>query len=156
MSKMPTAQNDFYKHNSLPREAHLVMNDEPSMTRQEFAAECDINTIMKQYDKYLSDPMMSLRQQQGWYIPEILPDTLMENMQILKDGEEAFYRLPASVRKEFDNDPVLFVDYAMNPKNLEHMRELGLAPPAPKPPEPMMVKIIEDDPKPPQPPLPAA
>lgn len=28
-----------------------VANDEPSLTRQEFAEECDINTLMAKYDK---------------------------------------------------------------------------------------------------------
>lgn len=129
--------NDFVKGNDIPREQFLVMPGGPSMTRQEFAAECDINTIMAQYEKHLADPMMSLRAAEARYVDFTeMPHDLMGAMDVLNKGTEAFMSLPASVRREFDNDPVQFVDFASNPANLDVMREWGLAPAAPKAPEP--------------------
>lgn len=139
----PVQVYDFYKTNGMPREAHEFHCVGPSMTRQEFAAECDINTIMAQYDKYLSDPMMSLRAAQAKYLNlDGMPETLMESMQILKDAEEAFYRLPAVVRREFENNPVAFTDYALDPNNLDQMREWGLAKPKAEEPKPMKVEVV--------------
>ena len=103
------------------------MPDGPSLTRQEFAAECDINTIMQNYDAYLSDPMRSVREPL-YYDFTTLPSTLIEAMDVMKAGETAFYSLPASVRKEFDNNAAAFVDFASDPGNLDQMREWGLAP----------------------------
>lgn len=128
----PVALNDFYKSNG---EVHRpVMPGGPSLTRQEFSAECDINTIMSRYDGFLSDPMRSVRIPQYVDFTEF-PETLMGFMDVLKAGETAFYSLPATVRREFDNDPASFVDFASDPTNVEQMRAWGLAAPAPEKPQ---------------------
>ncbi|UDN67479.1 internal scaffolding protein [robinz microvirus RP_29] len=129
----PVAFHDFAKSNGLDPKVHLAMPGGPSETRQEFAAECDINTIMKNYDAYLADPRRSIREPM-YYDLSAYPDDLMGFMRLMHEGEAAFMTLPASVRKEFDNDPVEFVSYAADPANVEQMRDWGLA--KPKPPEP--------------------
>lgn len=140
---MPVASNDFQKSNGTVSSDHAFHTEGPSMTRQEMAAECDINTIMAQYDKYISDPMMLLRQQGERYLPlDEMPQTLMESMQILQDASQAFYSLPAVVRKEFDNDPVAFTDYALDPNNIDQMRDWGLARPKPVEAPPQKVEVV--------------
>jgi hypothetical protein len=62
-----------------------------------------------------------------------MPDTLLGYMQLMEQADNAFMTLPASVRREFDNDAAAFVDFASDPSNLEQMRDWGLAPPAPTP-----------------------
>lgn len=147
------ALHDFYKTNGVVHPP--VMPEGPSMTRQEFAEECDINTIMARYDGYLSDPMRSIREPSYIDFTE-MPQTLMDTMEVLRQGEQAFYSLPAVVRREFDNNAALFLDFAMNPENLEQMREWGLAPPPKVPDAPMKVEVVnpapapKDAPKPPQ------
>lgn len=145
---VPHAAHDFYKSNGM---VHLgEVNDEPSMTRQEFAAECDINTIMQNYDRYLSDPMMSLRAQNAQYVDFVnQPATLMDAMALFQEASDAFYRLPAVVRREFDNNPALWADYAADPKNIEQMRAWGLAKPEEAPPAPMKVEVV-NPPSPPE------
>lgn len=124
---MPVAVHDFALTNGSPREAHDIKIVTPSMTRQEFMEECDINTIMAKYDGYLSDPMRNMRP--AMYVDFTdLPDTLMGTMALVKEASDAFYRLPATVRREFDNDPVRFADYAADPSNIDQMRIWGLAP----------------------------
>jgi len=144
----PQAFHDFAKGNSLPRSAFEVHPGGPSLTRQEFADECDINTIMGKYDAYLSDPMRSVREPLYYDFTQ-QPDTLIEAMEVLKAGETAFYSLPAIVRREFDNNAASFVDFASDPENLPQMRTWGLAKPEAKPLEPQLVKVVQDDPKPP-------
>jgi len=108
---------------------------EKSMTRQEMAEECDINAIMKRYEKTGMIPVDS----HG--VPQYLdltmtPDNLMQAMDLMIEAEASFMLLPAETRKEFDNDAMRFVEFASNPDNVERMRTWGLAAPAPKDPEP--------------------
>lgn len=126
----PLANNDFEKTNGLPRSAHEFRCVGPSMTRQEFADECDINTIMARYEAHLADPMKSIREPLYYDFAEI-PQDLLGAMEMLRRGEEAFMTLPATVRREFDNSAAAFVDFAADPNNLDQMRAWGLAPPAP-------------------------
>lgn len=118
------AHNDFVKYNNWTE--HYAF--EPSMTRQEFAVDCDINAIMARYEKTGQLPVNG---RQPMYVDFTqLPSTLMEHVAFLDEAQKAFMSLPAVVRKEFDNDPVAFVEYASQEGNLDQMREWGLAPPA--------------------------
>ncbi|AXH75864.1 MAG: internal scaffolding protein [Microviridae sp.] len=115
---------DFYK----PHSSYGISDWSPSLTRQEFAEECDINVIMARYERTgqlpanVSEPM---------YVDMTsMPPDFRTAMDMMLDADKAFMTLPARVRREFDNDAKEFVDFASNPDNLEQMREWGLAPPA--------------------------
>lgn len=111
-----------------------------SRTHQEFADECDINNIMRRYEKTGVLPV-NVSNQPVYLDVSNVPD-LQESMQRVSEAHTAFMRLPARVRAEFNNDPVLFVDYAGKPENLEQMRAWGLAEPLPEPAEPMAVRVV--------------
>ena len=114
---------DFYK----PHKNAGVSDWGPSLTRQEFSEECDINNIMARYEVTGVLPVNSA---QPMYVDfSAIPD-FQDSMQLMIDAEAAFMRLPAVVRKEFENDPRQFVEFASNGENLEQMRTWGLAPPA--------------------------
>lgn len=116
----------------------------PSLTRQEFADDCDINKLMSQYEKTgLLPSNMNTSQPRYLDVSEV-PD-LRTALDYLQDSTAAFMALPASVRKEFDNDALKFVDFASDPKNIDDMRKWGLAPPLPKPAEPQEVRIVPSD-----------
>jgi len=57
-----------------------------------------------------------------------VPD-LLQAQQVLEAASAAFMSLPAAVRREFDNDPVKFVEFAQQPDNIDKLREWGLAAP---------------------------
>lgn len=105
-----------------------VVPEGPSLTRQEFADECDINVLMAQYEKTGVINHFNDGTPQYLDITE-MPDDLMGSLAVMKEAESAFMRLPAGVRKEFDNDPLQFVEYATDPNNLDTLREWGLAAP---------------------------
>lgn len=147
------AYYDFYKTNGTKSSDHEMVTVGPSMTRQEFAAECDINNIMKQYDGYLADPARTVRDP-VYYDFTSMPDNLMDAMAVMHEAESAFMRLPANVRREFDNDAAMFADYASDPANLEQMREWGLGAPVKPAEPPVKVEVISAPPAPP--PEPAA
>lgn len=121
----------------------------PSLARQEFADECDINQIMMRFEKG-EEPSFTPRVPLYLDLTE-MPDNLQDTLNMLNEAEASFNSLPASVRREFDNDPVQFVDFASDPKNLDQLRKWGLAKPAPVPEAPQRVEIV-NPPDPPAPP----
>jgi len=117
---------------------------EPSLTRQEFAEECDINILMSRYEKTGQLPPMSGREPRYLDLAEVGKYDLAHVMQVLNDAEASFMSLPALVRAEFENDPVKFVEYAEKPENIGRLRDLGLAKPLVPKPEPQEVRIVAE------------
>lgn len=133
MTKLPTfpqAFHDFGKSNGV----NTVYNTEgPSLTRQEFAEECDVNALMKRYEAHVIGGPGNLQSMGPPMYADFatMPRTLLEYMDFMNMAEAQFMSLPAVVRREFDNDAKMFVDFASDPENLEQMRTWGLAPPKP-------------------------
>lgn len=108
----------------------LDCSDLPSLTRQEFAAECDINILMERYEK--SGVISHVNQRTPQYLDlGDVPD-LQTAHHIIQNATAEFMALPASVRREFDNDPMQFLKFADDPANIDRMRALGLAAPLPE------------------------
>lgn len=96
-------------------------------TRQEDAEAADINVLMARYERTGVLPLGD--GSAGQYIDlTSLPLDYREALDMVSAAGAAFAALPAAVRKEFDNDPAKFVDFASDPKNIDRMREFGLAP----------------------------
>lgn len=132
----PQALHDVYKSGG---DRCVFHTEGPSLTRQEFAEECDINSIMSRYDAHVIGGPGNLHPTEPRYFDYAsAPQTLLEFLTFMQEADAQFMTLPAQVRREFDNDPKLFVDFASDPENLDQMRTWGLAPPAPAPkaPEP--------------------
>jgi len=104
----------------------------PSLTRQDMAQECDINVIMERYEATGYFPSVVGREPIYADFTSV-PNNMIDAMAQMHLATDAFMTLPASVRREFGNDPAQFVDFASDPDNLDQMRAWGLAPPAPKP-----------------------
>lgn len=131
----PKVVDDFRKSNGLDHAFHC---EGPSLTRQEFAEECDINALMARYEGHVIGGPGNMGPAVPMYVDWTqTPRTLMEYMAFMDEAEAGFMSLPAVVRKEFNNDAKMFVDFASDPGNLPQMQDWGLAPkPAPKPQEP--------------------
>ena len=109
------------------------------VTKSEFAEECDLNVLMERYRKSGTVPVPL---NSAIYLDtDNLPD-LQQAMHLMIEAEWSFNSLPSEVRKEFDNDPVKFVEYATKGENLEKLREWGLAEPVEPTPEPLEVKVV--------------
>lgn len=124
---------------------YLDCSDLPSLTRQEFAAECDINNLMAQFEKTGILPTHQNAGEPRYLDVSDVPDLQLAH-NILNDATTAFMSLPATVRRDFDNDPIKFINFAENPENLPKLREWKLAPPAPVEPPPQKVEIINPAP----------
>lgn len=103
----------------------------PSMTKQEFKAECDINNIIKAYSTTGMLKHVSANAAMGSY--EDLPDSLdfQESLAQVELARQAFMTLPSKLRDRFQQDPVQFLEYMNDPANLGEMAELGLIKPQP-------------------------
>lgn len=118
---------------------------EPSMTKQSFVAECDINNILKQYKLTGQIRHISAKASMGAYEDLPLSTDFQEAMNLVLDAQASFATLPSHVRARFGNDPTQFLGFMADPSNLPEMEKLGLlkprleAPAAPPPvaaPEP--------------------
>jgi len=137
-----SSEIDFYKTSGVRDD---MSHFEPSLTRQEFAEECDINTIMARYEA--GGAVSHVNKNAPVYLDTTLYPGLQASMDAFREASESFAALPAKVRREFDNDPQKFVDFAVDPENLGRMRDWGLAEPEAAPQEPMAVRVV--DPAPP-------
>lgn len=124
----------------------------PSMTKQEFRDDCDINLLMARYEKTgVIDHINRSVPQYGDFasVPEY-----HEAIEIVRRAESDFASLPATVRDRFENDPAQYLAFVNDPENLEESYELGLRE-RPKDPEPQKVEIVGGAvPQPPSPPEP--
>lgn len=119
---------DFRKPRPFGSDAALVLDWGPSMARAEFAAECDINTIMARYEKTGQLPVNG---REPVYLDSFaVPGDLMGTLAALEQATEGFMTLPASIRRNFENDPRRFVAFVEDRSNLPQLREWGLAAPA--------------------------
>lgn len=117
-----------------PKTGELVV--QPSMTKQSFVAECDINNIVRDFTQHGMVTHINEKAQQGAFVD--LPDALdfQQALEIARAGEAAFMQLPAQVRKRFDNNPAAFLDFLQDEANRDEAIELGLIErPVPKAPE---------------------
>lgn len=105
---------------------------EPSRTKQSFKDSCDINKIIKGYDK--NGLITHLNEQMPQY-HDMVHDGIIgghamdfhQAMNFVKNAEAAFAELPAELRKQFKNDPEEFLRFVDDPANQEAMVEMGLA-----------------------------
>lgn len=97
-------------------------NEQPSMTQQAFAEDCDVNIILDRYMKTGELP----KPRQGVYADVSEVPDLSEAIQIVQQAQTAFDSLPAKIRYEFHNDPTKLLNFIADPKNKEKAIELGL------------------------------
>ena len=128
---------DFYKTSGERGDLGEMLD---GVTRQEFAEECDINTIMARYEA--GGAVSHVNKAQPVYLDCTLYPGLQAHMDAFREASLSFAALPAKVRREFDNDPQKFVDFACDPANIERMREWGLAEPAKTEPPAVRVEIV--------------
>jgi len=116
----------------------FAKNTKPSMTKQSFKDECNINNIMAKFQK------TGALNHYAKHAPNYGDAThieLADALNVVADAESMFEELPSSLRKRFQNSPELFLEFVNDEKNLEEMKKLGLvkSPSPAKPP----VKVSE-------------
>ena len=100
-----------------------VLNDSPSLTKQSFAEECDINTIVERFGLTGELPT-DVRMPQYADFDEVFD--YHSAMNAVAQARESFDAMPADVRARFHNDPGEFVEFCGDEKNREEAVKLGL------------------------------
>jgi phage internal scaffolding protein len=95
---------------------------EPSLTKQQFAEEVDINNKIKKYVQTGELPNMRY----GFYGDvSNLPD-YKTAFDMVADAQDAFMELPSEIRAKFNNDPGKVIEFLNDPKNLDEAVRLGI------------------------------
>lgn len=96
------------------------------ITKQSHKAECDINNILKQYQR--TGIITHVQNARPTY--EDLPSNIdfQQAMNTVLEAERAFLALPGKVRAHFDNDPERFLAAFYDPNQLDTLRGFGLVP----------------------------
>ena len=97
-------------------------------------AECDINNIMRKFEK--SGIVDHLSKYDGRYGQFIGAPEYHEAMNQVAEAAEMFMEIPAKIRKRFNNDPAEFLEFVQNEDNRDELVSMGLArapTPAPEP-----------------------
>jgi len=95
----------------------------PSLTKQSFRDECDINNILRKFNVTGELPVGSFQPQYGDFSG--ITD-YQSALNAVMAAQDSFLALPAKVRAKFDNDPALFVEFASDEANKDEMKALGL------------------------------
>lgn len=107
----------------------------PSLTKQSFKDECDVNNVLRKYAK--TGVMEHLNRFQGDYGDYTSVVDYHSCVMQVQRAEEMFMTLPSKVRSKFANDPGRFLDFALDASNKDAMRDLGLLKPVVSPDSPV-------------------
>lgn len=121
-----------------PKSAGIDCSGEPSLTKQSFREECDINVVL---DRYGAGPANGAGTPAMFGDFARVPDYL-EAQSILLDASSRFASLPAKVRDRFRNSPEEFLAFVGDAKNQDEAVALGLAVAPPGPVAPVKVEVV--------------
>lgn len=122
--------NRFYKGYDAKKvsvETGLFCRDD-SRAVQSQKDEADINTIVRNFGLTGQLPQNIRTPSYGDF--EGIDD-YQTALEAIRAADASFSAMPAEVRSRFENDPAKFVEFCSSSENLEEMRKLGLAVPAP-------------------------
>lgn len=100
--------------------------EEGKGAKQSFRDECDINLIMKKFQK--TGVITHVNKHEPAY-GEVPAQTYHEAMEIVRHANEMFMEVPAAIRKKFGNSPEAFLEFVSDEKNVDEMRKLGIVKP---------------------------
>ncbi|QCQ84912.1 internal scaffolding protein [Blackfly microvirus SF02] len=115
-----------------------------SMTKQSFRDECDINNIMRKYERTgVLDHTATSVPQYGEYMS---PYSYQESLNAIIYAQDQFAALPAELRARFGNDPAELLAFMEDSRNLDEAVKLGLVQ---KPSSTIPQPLSEEEAKPP-------
>ncbi len=105
---------------------YAFKGDPVSLTHQSEAPACDINQIMKRFQKTgVLEHQNTFEGKYGDFTD--LPMDYHTSVNAVLEADQMFASLPNTIRKKFGNDPGNFLDFVADPKNAAEMVEMGLA-----------------------------
>jgi phage internal scaffolding protein len=108
-------QIDFVDEDGTPHE---------SLTQQHFKDQCDINNIIRQYDR--TGLITHVAKAKAFYGDFTLVNEYQDALNLVMEAQDTFGELPAEIRAQFENDPGAFFEFVSNPQNADEMKRMGL------------------------------
>lgn len=120
--KLKAALDDFEEES---KKTGLKCLDK-TLAQQQFAEECDINTIVDRF--HLTGEIPQLTDVPTFQAFEGIFD-FQSAMNTVRQANETFMSMPANLRARFHNDPQEFLTFTSNKDNLPELEKLGLLAP---------------------------
>lgn len=124
--KAPFFRTPFnYDTGEASAESALVC-EEPSLAKQSFAEECDINTIVRRFNLTGQLPSDVRVPEYGDF------DAVYDYhsaMNLVVAANQSFMQMPADIRAKFQNDPAKFLEFVNDAENSDEVKKMGVIPP---------------------------
>ena len=114
-------------------ETTVDCSNSPSLTKQSFSEQADINSIVAKFER---TGMIENKLTTPYYgdVSEI--KNYHEALNTVREAQELFMTMDASVRNTFENDPQKLIDFLDDENNYDKAVELGIVSPRPETPKP--------------------
>lgn len=113
---------------------------EPSLTKQSFKDECDVNNIMRRYTATGVVTHLNNRRPEFGDFTSVA--TFQESLNTVIEAEAMFAELPSAIRDRFGNDPSKLLEFIADENNRDEAIKLGIVK-APDPePAPQKVEVV--------------
>lgn len=112
-----------YDADEASNEAGLLCKD-PSKAQQNQKEEADINNIVKRFNLTGQLPDNVRAPQYGDFTAVT---DYQSALNAVMEADAAFMLMPAEIRRRFNNNPELFVEFCSDPNNSEELVRMGLA-----------------------------
>ncbi len=112
---------------NMPKRVRISFPEDEGRTKQSMLKECDINNIVKKYQK--TGAIDHFARHQGRYDFATSGD-FHTALNIVTEANTMFEELPSKLRSKFET-PSAFLDFVQNEANGDEMVELGLRDPNP-------------------------
>lgn len=109
----------------MTRKRVFYKSDKPSKTQQAPKDDCDVNKILKKYEK--TGMVLHQNHSQGSYGDFTNYGDFRSGLEIITNAQNAFDALPSKIRKKFGNNPALLLEFIQDPSNIDEAIKLGLA-----------------------------
>lgn len=112
------------KDNKTGRVRVQTINEEKSLTQQQFKDQVEINNIIARYNKTGQWPEGLDRNSVFADVSEITD--YKDSLEKVMKAQDAFGLLPGEIRNRFANDPAKLLEFIQDPRNYAEGVELGI------------------------------
>jgi len=151
MSMRPDFQNRDFKKNPLKREDTLYRNnpDEEILVQQNLNEGGRLDTTAIVARAFQTGTLTHTRDHTARYLDATAHTDFAKSLNTKIRADQLWAELPDELRHHFRDDQRSFVEFCLDPNNIEQLREMGLVQ-ALKTPETLKVEVV--NPAPPEPP----
>jgi phage internal scaffolding protein len=101
----------------------VTENKGPTLTKQEFKKDTDLNVIMRKFQ--VTGALDHVTMHSGNY-GDASPLDYHQAKTIIANANSMFEDLPSNIRNRFDNQPEKFLEFVQTESNYDEAKELGI------------------------------